>query len=146
MRLGFRKMTMKIRFDFVTNSSSTSFVIICNGEPCREDFIEAMGIKKGTLLEKFMADVFESIRDKLTDAEEAIRGGYWGKEKNVYELIKKHISDATAIRAEKALEEGKKVWIGSLDSGGEPAESFFCCECVEADHLKIYINALNCAW
>jgi hypothetical protein len=137
---------MKIRYDYVTNSSSTSFVIICKGFPDKKAILSAIGVTAKSPLKPFFDEMCEVLFDKITNAQEAIKGGYWGPENDVVTLIKKNISESTAIRANKAICEGKDVWIGKLDSSGDTVESFFCCESFEIDEPDLYINSLNCVW
>ena len=137
---------MKIRFDFVTNSSSTSFVVICKGPLEKAVFLAAMGATKNSPLKPFLEELYGVLRMKVTNAQDAISGGYWGREKDIVTLVRKELSDITAKRAEEAIRKGKDVWIGKLDSDGGTVEAFFCCESFEIDHPRLYINALRCAW
>lgn len=138
---------MKIRFDYVTNSSSTSFVIISKGKPSKSVFLEALGIKKGSRLESFGKELFEVLCSKMENVHYAVKSKYWGPARDVKSLLKQHIRHPSiAKRAEDALDAGMDVYVGTLSSDGYPAESFLCTEIIEVDHPKLYINALECAW
>ena len=138
---------MKIRFDYVTNSSSTSFIIISKGKPNKEVFLEALGIKQGSHLESFGKELFELLCSKMENVQDAAKSEYWGPTSDIKSLLKRHIhSPSTAKRAEHALEVGMDVYIGTLRSEGESPESFLCTEIFEIDRPELYINALECGW
>lgn len=138
---------MKIRFDYVTNSSSTSFVIISKGKPSENVFLEALGIKQGSHLESFGRELFDMLSSEMKNVHDAVKSTYWGQPKDIKTLLKKHIhSPSIAKRAEHALDVGMDVYLGTLNSDGDPAESFLCTEIFEIDHPKLYINALECTW
>jgi len=138
---------MKIRFDFVTNSSSTSFVIICKGQPSKQTFVAAMGARKSSALKPLFEDLFEVLRSNMKNGKEAVHDRRRGRPaKSIVDLVKLEISKATGQRAKKAIAAGQEVWIGRLASDGSPVESFFCCESFEIDHPQLYVDALRCAW
>ena len=138
---------MKIRWDFVTNSSSTSFVIICKGKPRLDDLIVAAGVRRGSPLEPLFRELHTTMLSKIEPVQEAAAGsGYWQTRSSVYQLVKDLFSQQVAGRVEAARKEGKDVWIGRLDSDGGAAESFFCCESFEVSAGDFYLNALPCAW
>ena len=138
---------MKIRFDYVTNSSSTSFVIICKGKPSESVFLEALGIKKGSLLESFGKELFGALSSNMENVHDAIKSKHCGSARDVKSLLKRGIRHPSiAKRAEQALDAGTDVYIGTLSSDDYPIESFVCTETFEIDHPKLYINALECVW
>lgn len=137
---------MKIRWDFVTNSSSTSFVIICKGKPNKDIFLAAMGAEKGSLLRPLFTNLYEILCQKMVKAADAIHSQYWGPAVDIPELVEREISKAAASRTKEAVANGQDVWIGKLDSDAGEVEAFFCCEPFEIDHPKLRLNALQCVW
>jgi hypothetical protein len=137
---------MKIRWDFVTNSSSTSFLVICTGRPKRKDFMAAMGVKKRSPLSGIFGELYEAILDNIHPLAEAEKLGRWRNASSAYDFVRKEFSERTAKRVASATKAGKSVWIGSLSSDNGGAEGFFCCESFEADYRDFYINGLPCAW
>jgi hypothetical protein len=137
---------MKIRWDFVTNSSSTSFVIICKGKPNKDIFLAAMGAKKGSPLRPLFTDLYRILCEKMVKAGDAIHSQYRGPEVSIPKLVEREISELAANRAREALANGQDVWIGKLDSDAGDVEAFFCCEPFEINHPKLHVNALRCVW
>jgi hypothetical protein len=137
---------MKIRWDFVTNSSSTSFVIICKGKPNQDIFLTAMGAQKGSPLRPLFTKLYEVLCEKMVNATDELHSQYSGSVNSILSLVEKKISKAAADQAKEALANGRNVWIGKLDSDAGDVETFFCCEPFEINHPKLRLNALRCVW
>ena len=122
---------MKIRTDYVTNSSSTSFVIISDGEFSEEDFLQLAGVDSSSPLCKIFKQLYNIICDKMEE-----------------------VTDFTAPNGAKELKEkihlakesGKKVYIGKLECDANIFECFFCTDSIEMEDEKIYFNAVECVW
>ena len=136
---------MKIRAGFVTNSSSTSFLIIAKEELNEADFFELMGIEPSSpvadLFKHFYQDVVRSATkvdfrtaDKSASVETLLR------------IERKGLSKRMEEKINEAKRDGLKAYYGELDSETDNIQTFFCTDSFEAENEKIYFNGLECVW
>lgn len=133
---------MKVKFDFVTNSSSTSFVYISDEELSEEVFLEAAGVDRdgtvGDLFRQMYSEISNSILhhgEQITTKEAA--DSLAGSHKFTPEVIEK---------MKDAIEQGKNVVTSTLSSDGSLAESLLCMAMFEIESDRFYINAYNNYW
>lgn len=133
---------MKIKFDFVTNSSSTSFVYISDEELSEEVFLEAVGVDGdgpvGDLFSQMHSEISTALRHhgkQITTKEAADRLA--GSHEFTPEVVEK---------MKDAIEQGKNVVTSTLSSDGPLAESLLCMAMFEIESDRFYINAYNNYW
>lgn len=139
---------MKIRYDFVTNSSSTSFVIISDGEFNLKEFIEAVGIKNDSEFVDIYQELFNSFKNDMTPIRELYEGHYKSYD-TFEEFVKGYFwknGDEMLPLILKAESIGKKVYSGQLSSDRNDIESFFCTDEFIIDSDNLYINAQEDGW
>lgn len=136
---------MKIRSGFVTNSSSTSFLIITREDLSRENFFELLGVDPTSPI----ADVFDGFYRAVTsgvieqadldafDSDEQVEQRFGGV---------RNLSDYMIQKIKDAKGNGGKVIYGLLSSEGDLIESFFCTDSFEVENDEIYFNGLSCVW
>ncbi len=133
---------MKVKFDFISNSSSTSFVYISNEDLSEEAFLEAAGVDK----DGPVGDLFRQMHSEISNA-------LWHSGKQV---ATKEAADSLAgthkftqevvEKMKDAIEQGKKVVTSELSSDGSLAESIMCTTIFEIESDQFYINAYNNTW
>ena len=132
---------MKIKMDFISNSSSTSFIYISNGEFNESSFFDAVGVSQDsplfTLFGKMFLVLSEAIRlgDKVTDESQLVQDDKDPK-----------FTPEVIDRAKKALKDGKDVVVSRLSNEEALEESFLCTEIFEIESNEFYINAYDNYW
>lgn len=133
---------MKIKLDFVSNSSSTSFVYISDKELSEDAFLKAAGVDGdgplGDLFRQMHSEISTSIRHRgkqIMTKEDA--DSFAGSYEFTPEVIEK---------MKDAIEKGKNVITSKLDSDGSFAESLLCLTVFEIESDHFYINAYNNIW
>lgn len=132
---------MKIKMDFVSNSSSTSFVYISKEMLSKEDFFVAAGVSPDSPV----ASLFESMFYQLKSS---IEGGETLQSiEDVDALADRHDFTSEVLdRMRDAIKQGQTVTTGHLSSDECLAETVLCTEIFEIESERFYINAYDNYW
>lgn len=133
---------MKVKFDFVSNSSSTSFVYISDEELSEEAFLKAAGVDGDGLVGDLFRQMYSEISSAILHYGEQITtnevaDNLSGTHEFTPEVIEK---------MKDAIDQGKKVVTSRLSSDGPLAESLLCMAMFEIESDSFYINAYCNVW
>lgn len=134
---------MRIRAGFVSNSSSTSFLIISRDELKEGAFLDLMGVAPDSpiavLFRELFTDVVSSSRyvDLARIDRQASPADWFNEDR---------LSSTMVARLEQAADQGLKAYFGYLSSDNNPVQTFFCTDAFEVENEQIYFNYLECVW
>lgn len=132
---------MKVKMDFVSNSSSTSFVYIARDMLSKQDFMAAVGVGPASPVASLFEDMFLELKERIE------RGETLTSVKDIDSLKNRERFTGEVIdRMKKGLEQGQIVTIGSFSSENNLAEMTLCTEIFEIESERFFINAYENYW
>lgn len=132
---------MKIRMGYITNSSSTNFLIISRKELTVEFLFKQLGFKENTYLAETGHDLCEYI---VRNANMHLR--YYDYESPTYENVKEVFGPKSAEKFKEKTEQGFYTYWGYTSSDDGGIEAFFTTDSFEIDNVDLYMNAKACVW
>ena len=129
---------MKIRNGFVTNSSSTNFLIISKQEITAEYLYEKLGFKNNSPLRYLGMELCRNIVDGTS------KGTRWFSVDHYdYESIKEHFGEKAAGVFLKIGQKDRHVYMGCTSDSDGCLTARFTHTPFEIEETDFYLNAMN---
>jgi hypothetical protein len=134
---------MKIRDGFVTNSSSTNFLIISKEELTEEYLLEKLGFKHNSPIKDAGEQLAYSI---LAGIENGLRWYKFDFENPSYNDVLEVFGKKSAEKFKKLKKKNYKVYLGHTRSEEGYITSFMTCDYFLIDSKDFYMDGRNCGW
>lgn len=132
---------MKIKMDFVSNSSSTSFVYIAREMLSRDDFLAAAGVDPESPVAPLFKSMFAELKTQID------RGTVLTRVEEVDTLeSRQQYTPEVLDRMKRGIADGETVTVGYLSSENNLAEMTLCTEIFEIESERFFINAYDNYW
>jgi hypothetical protein len=124
---------------FITNSSSTNFLIISKEELTEDYLFKKLGFVQGGVLEEQGRQLCNSILN-------AINSGlrYYSYDMPTYETIREVFGDKSAMLYKKNNK--YHAYWGYTSSDDFPITQFFTTDSFEIEDRDFYLNGRSCVW
>ena len=134
---------MKIRDGFVTNSSSTNFLIISKKELTEEYLLEKLGFKQDSIIKDAGIQLANSILNSISYG---LRWYDFDCKNPSYEDILKVFGKKSAEKFKKLKNKGYKFYFGYTSSDEDYITCFMTCDYFVIDDKDFYMDGRNCIW
>jgi hypothetical protein len=134
---------MKIRDGFVTNSSSTNFLIISKEELTEEYLLKKLGFKHNSPIKEAGEQLAYSI---LVGIEYGLRWFKFDYKNPSYDNILEVFGKKSANKFKKLKKKGYKVYLGYTRSEEDYITYFMTCDYFLIDNKDFYMDGRNCVW
>ena len=138
---------MKIKRDFVTNSSSTAFIVSMKEAWTQENFLNVLGVEGESPMNKLFEQLYEAVDSDKCEIRQYMKN--WSPDCNdVSDFLRKEgFCEETIAAVKQLLDAGRTVYWGKLRSDGSTAaEVYFCCESFLICDENIYFNGRISGW
>jgi hypothetical protein len=127
--------------DFVSNSSSTSFVYIAREMLSRDDFLAASGVGPDSPVTPLFETMFAELKTQID------RGTVLTRVEEIDTLEHRQTyTSAVLDRMKQGIAEGATVTVGHFSSENNLAEMMLCTEIFEIESERFFINAYDNYW
>lgn len=133
---------MKIRDGFVTNSSSTSYIIMSKNEISGEYLANKLGVTEKSLNYNEILTVCNKM---IEDGKDGFYHHSYEESTNI-ELIKSLFGSETANKYIKLVKKGYEIYCGMISSEEYDYEIAMCVDYMKYKDSEIYIDASDNTW
>ena len=132
---------MKIKMDFISNSSSTSFIYISAKAFNENAFYMAAGVDRASPMFDFFKNLYYALKHAIQIGDEITDPAQIPNEEDY-----PHFTPEVIQRVREALIDGKSVICGSFSSDTDLPTGILCTEFFEINSEDFYINAYDNYW
>ncbi len=132
---------MMIRDGFVTNSSSTNFMIISKEELTTDYLYKKLGFKKASRIKEAGISLVDDISNGIQS------GPRWFEIDQIdYATILENFGSESAKKYKLLAEKGYHTYIGHINSDDYYFASFMTMDSFVIDEKDFYMDGRNCGW
>jgi hypothetical protein len=132
---------MKVRSGFVTNSSSTNFLIISKEELTTEYLMKKLGFAPNS---KLLNTGYSLAKDILNGAHSGLR--WFNFDEINYEAVLEVFGEESAKKYLELDKQGFFTYLGHTNSDDDYLTAFMTMDNFVIDDKDFYMDGINCVW